>query len=161
MKNIPDSPLRLYLRLALKGMIALAVVAAVLVAARFLGGGADEASGRDRFDLSGLAAGAVRMVGRDGRPVIVLHRREATIDALGDGVADDPSPAWFVARAAGTATGCTVVWQPRRERFRESCGDAAWDAAGRPLPGTSAGPLRVPPHRITADEHLILGEEGG
>ena len=160
MKDIPDSPLRLYLRLVLKGMIALAAIGTVVVAVRFLGGGADEDTGRERFDLGELAPGGVRTVGWNGRAVIVLHRAPATVDALGAALDDDPSPGWYVAYAAGTATGCSIVWHQRRDRFRESCGSAAWDAAGRPLPGNDAAPLRAPPHRITPDERLILGAAG-
>ncbi len=141
-------------------MVALALLGVVVVGVRFLGAGVSETTGQDRFDLSDLAPGAVRTVGWDGSPVIVLHRSPDTVRKLGDALADDPSPAWFVARAAGTATGCTLVWQPRRERFRESCGQAAWDAAGHPLPATNAGPLQVPPHRMTDDGRLILGGEG-
>lgn len=158
MKHIRASELRLYLRVTLKAMAALAVAGIVVVAVRYLGGGADDTSGQWRFDVSGLAEGRTRTFGWEGRPVIVLRRSDATIAALGDALAGDSSPGWFVARAGGTATGCTLVWQPRRERFRESCGEAAWDAAGRPLPGTDAGPLNVPPHHFITDHHLILGE---
>lgn len=161
MKDIPDSPLRLYLRVTLKSMIALAAIGILVIGTRYLGGGAAEGVGRDRYDVSELPAGRALTVGWGGRAVIVLHRSPETRAALGDAMAGDPSPAWYVAFAAGTATGCTIVWQRRAERFRESCGSATWDAAGRPGTGTDAAPLRSPPHRITGDGRLILGEEGG
>lgn len=161
MKDVPDSPLRLYLRLTLKAMAVVVVLGVIAVATGYLGGGADEGVGRDRYDVSELPAGRARTVGWGGRAVVVLHRSPETRDALGGALAGDPSPAWYVAYAAGTATGCTVVWQRRAERFRESCGRATWDAAGRPRSGTDADPLRSPPHRITADGRLILGAEGG
>ena len=137
-------------------MMLLAVVAAGAIALRFVAGGPSVEAERVRHDLAAIPPGGTRSVGWDGRAVIVLHRRPETVVALGDRLADDPTPDWFVAFARGTARGCSVVWEPRTDRFREVCADATWDAAGRSLDGHA--PLAVPPHRITAERVLILGE---
>lgn len=159
MADVPDSVLRLRLRVTLKIMMALAAIAVAVVGVRYLGG-ADTASapGRLRADLADLAPGQVRTLGWQGRPVIVLHRPRALVSALGERLAGDPSPGWFVAFANGTANGCTIVWAGEARRFRESCSEAAWDGAGRPAPGTDAGPLEIPVHTMTDDRQLMLGE---
>lgn len=141
-------------------MIALAGVVVAVVGLRFLAGaGSGGAPDTSRIDVSGMAPDTARTVGWRGRPVIVLRRGRETIDRLGARLADDPSPAWFVAFANGTASGCTVVWEAAAGRLRESCSQAAWDAAGNPLPGTQAPPLKVPPHRFSGDGRLRLGAD--
>lgn len=141
-------------------MMALAGIAVLAIAVRYLAGGDSGATlDRVRIDVSGMAPDTVRTVGWRGRPVIVLRRGRATIDRLGARLRDDTSPGWFVAFANGTARGCSVVWEPGARRFRESCGQAAWDAAGEPLSGTDAAPLKVPPHRFSGDGQLILGAD--
>lgn len=157
MTDLPDSPRRLRLRVTLKLMMALACVAVVTIGVRYLGGGSGAAPDRLRLDVSGMAPGAVRTVGWGDRPVIVLRRSRKTMDRLGARLVDDPSPGWLVAFANGTARGCSVVWEPGPAHFRESCGEATWDAAGAPTAGTEAEPLNVPPHRISEDGHLLLG----
>ena len=138
-------------------MMVLAVAVAGGIGLRFLAGGPSVEAERVRHDLSAIPPGATRSLGWDGRAVIVLHRRPETVAALGDRIAGDPTPDWFVAFDRGTARGCSVVWEASADRFREVCADAAWDAAGRPLKGHS--PLAVPPHRITTDEVLIVGSD--
>jgi Rieske Fe-S protein len=150
----PDTLRRLRLRVALKLMLAVAIAGVGLMSLRFLAGG-PERPARLRVDLAGVAPGQTRTVGWQGRAVVVLHRRKETVAAL-DLDAGRASP-WFVAFATGTARGCPVVWQAEPARFREACGDAAWDAAGRPVAPPAEAPLESPPHRITADGRLILG----
>jgi Rieske Fe-S protein len=157
MADLPDPARRLRLRVTLKLMIALAAAVVATISVRYLAGGGAPAP--SSFDVSGMAPQTTRTVGWRDRPVIVLRRAPATIDRLGARLADDPSPAWFVAFANGTARGCTVVWEAAPGRFRESCGEAAWDAAGEPLPGTKAPPLDIPPHRFTGDGRLVLGAD--
>lgn len=139
-------------------MIALAAVVVVTICVRYLAG--DVGAGTPeptRFDVSGVQPDTVRTVGWGDRPVIVLRRSRETIERLGERLGDDANPAWFVAFANGTARGCTIVWEPGPGRFRESCGEAAWDAAGDPLPGTDAAPLKIPPYRFSRDGSLRLG----
>ncbi|MEF8833230.1 MAG: hypothetical protein V5A42_00070 [Halofilum sp. (in: g-proteobacteria)] len=160
MTDLPDSPLRLRLRVTLKLMMALAGLVVVAITLRYAGGGGNEKTPeRSRIDVSAMAPDTVRTVGWRGRPVIVLRRGRGTMDRLGARVEDDPSPGWFVAFANGTARGCTVVWEPGPRRFRESCGRAAWDAAGEPLAGTEAPPLNVPLHRMGRKGQLLLGTD--
>lgn len=142
-------------------MMALAGIVVVLVGARYLAGGdRGGALDRTRIDVSDMAPDTTRTVGWRERPVIVLRRGPETMDRLGTRLADDAGSHWFVAFASGTARGCSVVWEPGARRFREICGQAAWDAAGEPLPGTDAAPLNIPPHRFSGDGQLVLGADG-
>ena len=137
-------------------MLGALAVAALVVAWGFLAGGNDASVTRSRYALAGIAVGATRTVGYRGRAVIVLHRPRALAQRLAAQGRAGPSPAWFVAFATGTSRGCPVIWEPARESFRETCGDARYDAAGRPLGGDGIAPLRVPPYRIEGDT-LVLG----
>lgn len=161
MTDLPESPLRLRLRVTLKLMVALAGILVVMITLRYAGGGGDQAApGHSRVDVSAMEPDTVRTIGWASRPVIVLRRGRETIDRLGTRLGNDPSPEWFVAFANGTARGCSVVWEPAPRRFRESCGEAAWNAAGEPLAGTEAPPLNVPPHRFSGEGQLLLGAGG-
>lgn len=161
MTDLPESPLRLRLRVTLKLMIALAGIVVVTVTLRYAGGGGNEATPeRSRVDVSAMEPDTVRLLGWNGRPVIVLRRGRETMEGLGTRLEDDPSPGWFVAFANGTARGCSVVWEAEFPRFRESCSEAAWDAAGEPLGGTDAPPLKAPPHRFSGEGQLLLGARG-
>ena len=161
MTDLPESPSRLRLRVTLKLMMALAAIVVITVALRYAGGGGNGTTPeRSRVDVSAMEPDTVRTLGWDRRPVIVLRRGRETIDRLGTGLGDDPSPQWFVAFANGTARGCSVVWEAASRRFRESCSEAAWGAAGKPLAGTEAPPLNVPPHRFSGDGQLLLGADG-
>ena len=157
MPTIPDTPRRLRLRVTLKVMAGVLTLALGLVVLRFLGVGSTPRVERAVFDLSTLAPGEIRRIGWNGRSVIVLHRRRATIDGLGEALAEDPSPAWLVTYDNGTANGCTLVWERQRRRLREICARASWDAAGHPFEGTAASPLNAPPYRVEDDGRLILG----
>ncbi len=158
--DLPDAARRIRLRVTLKLMMALAGIVMVTIGVRYLaGGGSRGAPDRLRIDVSDVAPDTIRTVGWRERPVIVLRRSRETMDRLGARVEGDPSPGWFVAFANGTARGCSVVWEPDARRFRESCGQAAWDAAGEPLAGTDAAPLNIPPHRFTGNGQLLLGAE--
>lgn len=162
MASAPDNALRLRLRVALKVMAALALAGVAVIGWRFLGGGvADGSRASARVVLADLEPGQARTVGWDGRPVIVLHRRAQTVAALRrQGAGAGPRPQWFVALASSTARGCPVVWEPARRRFRESCGDARYDAAGRPLGAGRLAPLRVPPHHWAGERTLVIGADG-
>lgn len=155
-----DNALRLRLRVALKLMVALALAGAAVIGWRYLGGGGpDGARAGARYTLADLGPGQARTLDWDGRPVIVLHRGAATVAALRRDAAAGARPAWFVALARGTARGCPVVWERARRRFRETCGDARYDAAGRPLGASAPGPLRVPPHHWPDARTLVLGRD--
>ncbi|WP_067561138.1 hypothetical protein [Halofilum ochraceum] len=160
MTDLPDSPRRLRLRVTLKLMMALAAMAVVVIGVRYLAGsGNSGAPDRLRIDVSDMAPDTTRTVGWRNRPVIVLRRGPETVERLGARLGDDPSPGWFVAFANGTARGCSVVWESAARRFRESCGQATWDASGVPQAGTDAAPLNVPPHRFIGDGQLLLGAD--
>lgn len=160
MVSAPDNELRLRLRVALKVMVALALAGAAVVGWRFLTGGAtDGPSATARYAVGDLGPGQARTVDWDGRPVIVLRRHAATVTALHREGAAGPRPEWFVALASGTARGCPVLWEAARHRFRESCGDARYDAAGRPLGASAPEPLRVPPHHWQDGQTLVIGRD--
>lgn len=159
MPTIPDDERRLRLRVALKLMALVAAVAAAGVTLAYLAGGPDRRAPAApvRIALGDLAPGQARTVLWDGRPVIIVHRRAATRGHLAGDAAADAVARWLVAFAADPARGCPVRWLPGSGELRSTCGDARFDAAGRPL-GDAAAPLAVPPHRITADGVLVLGE---
>ena len=157
MRGVPDNEMRLRLRVALKLMGTVGVLVLASVAVGYLaGGGRAESPGVMRIPVAGLAAGEARTVLWAGRPVIVLHRDRDTRRALAAGRGADTEARWFVAFAADTERGCPVRWRPQAREFRSSCGDARYDAAGRPLAGTAGAPLAVPPHRVTGDGVLVL-----
>ena len=154
----PDYDARLRLRVTVKLLLGLGVMAFAGVAIGFVFGGAeDDRPTVDRITLGNLAPGQTRTVGYDNRPVIILHRRRATIEALTAEGAAGEHPAWLIAHARGTGQGCPVVWEPELHQFRESCGDLRYDAAGRPL-SEGYDPLEQPPHRIE-NGILILGRD--
>lgn len=160
MAAVPDNALRLRLRVALKLMLLLALVVAAVVGGRFLGGGVAEGPRASaRFVLADLQPGRARVLDWAGRPVVVLHRRADTVAALRREGAAGPRPEWLVAYARGTARGCPVAWEPARRRFRETCGGARYDAAGRPLGAGAIEPLAVPPHHWTDAATLVLGSD--
>jgi len=157
MLETSESEYRLKLRVALKAMLGLAAVAALVVAVDFLVGGDAAGTGAAvRYSLAGVAPGTTRTVGFNGRPVIVLHRPEALARRLARQGRAGRHPAWFVAFATGTGQGCPLLWEPARETFRETCGDARYDATGQPLQDDGVAALRRPPYRLEGDT-LILG----
>lgn len=135
------------------------MVAAAGVALAYLTGEPERSAPVARFGVAGLEPGEVRAIDWHGGPVIVLHRRAATVEALDDVVADDNSPRWFVARASGPARGCPLRWRRGPARFVETCIGARYDAAGRPVDGNHGPALKVPPHHFTADRQLVLGAD--
>ncbi|MEX0606825.1 MAG: hypothetical protein WD382_02310 [Halofilum sp. (in: g-proteobacteria)] len=154
MSSHPD--LRLRLRVAVKLLVLTGVAGFAAVAVGFLFGGAPDRAGPViRVSLAGLAPGEVRTVGWDARAVVILHRRSKTRARPGAEEAA-PNAQWLVAHARG-GEGCPVIWEAERHQFRETCGDARYDAAGQPL-GSGYPPLEQPPHRIQ-DDVLILGRE--
>jgi len=162
MPSAPDEDLRLRFRVALKAMMALGCAAVALVGWGFLSSGPSGA-GQDvvRIDLSDLAPGRVRTVGWRGRAVVVLHRRDETVDALEQASSAGRNPRWFVAFANGTARGCPLVWEAAERQFRETCAAARYDAAGRPVGTGELEPLRIPPHYWTGGDILVIGRDGG
>ncbi len=153
----PESNLRLRLRVAVKLLVIVGAIAFAAVAVGFVFSDPERGSGpTTRISLAGLAPGETRTVGWQSRAVIVLHRTPETTASLVGGQGPGPASDWLVAHARGTAEGCPVVWQVERRQFRESCGDARYDAAGQPLGDHPA--LGQPPHHIE-DDILILGRD--
>lgn len=156
----PDSDLRLRLRLrvAVKLLVLTGGIVCGAVAVGFIFNDPDPgAAPVARVSLAGLAPGETRTVGWQSRAVIVLHRKPATTARLGGQQRDGVASNWLVAHARGTGQGCPVVWQPERHQFRESCGDARYDAAGQPVGGDHP-PLEQPPHHVE-DDVLIIGRD--
>lgn len=153
MAAIPDNDLRLRLRVAVKLLIAGALCACAAAALGFALGDPEFDPATRRIRLTGLAPGEARMAGWHGRPLLIVRRGPEAMAALPDTRRDRPAIVAVYAR--GTAHGCPVVWEAQRHRFRESCGDALYDPAGRPLaPGYA--PLARPPYRIV-EGGLVLG----
>ena len=57
-----------------------------------------------------------------------------------------------------THQGCEVRWRPELERYRCPCHQGMFDAAGQPLSGPPARPLRVIQVGVEAGEIVVLDE---
>jgi cytochrome b6-f complex iron-sulfur subunit len=88
-----------------------------------------------------LGLGGARVVLFASVPVIVLRRMDGSVHALS---------------AECTHLGCTLRWDPVRDRLTCGCHSAAFDpATGRPLRGPASSPLTLL-HAETRDGHILL-----
>lgn len=136
--------------------------------------------------LSGIAGGQARLFEWRSRPVWILHRDAAMLDALrrseqtladpdslrsrqpvwARGVYRSRQPNWLVVIGLGTDLGCTVRYLPPGGRFREapwnggfvdSCRGSRYDASGRVFADQPAGAnLAVPSYRLDGDTLHLL-----
>lgn len=146
MESPHDNPVRLRLRVAVKLLTAVAVLAAAGMALDYLGGGPPaSAPAVTRFAVADVAPGEVRRLLWNGRPVIVLRRRAER--------------GWLVVFASARATGCPLAWQAAAGRFVDPCSGTRYDDHGRPLDAPGPAPLRQPPHHFDTVGRLVLGRE--
>lgn len=140
---IPETPLRLYLRVGLKVAVLFGLAVALYAGLRYagLGSGADDAPAVRRVAVDGWQPGEARRIGWSGDPIWILRRSPTTQDELGVG-------AWFVVFDRGSATGCSLLWERAAAEFREVCSDARYDAAGEPLGATNGGALASPDFQL-------------
>jgi len=131
-----------------------------------------------RVDLAGLPEGKLKTVEWQGKPVWVLRRRPAEIEALqrgGEALADAESraslqppytrnalrstrPEIFVAIGLCTHQGCTPALNG--DHFLCPCHTSKYDLAGRVFKvGPAQANLVIPAYRFDGDNTLILGED--
>lgn len=185
--EISESSRRLVLRVATKVLGAIALLAFVYVLlSSALRGNSQPASEQFTVDLANLAPGKVLSLQWNGRAVLVLHRDEAMIEALGasaSGLADPDSersgqpeearnrfrslrPEYLVVIGHGTDLGCPVQWagpeaagapEPWHGGFRDRCRGSWYDLAGRVYADQPATDnLPVPEHHFSSDALLHL-----
>jgi Rieske Fe-S protein len=151
MTSVPDSPLRLRLRVAFKLMAWLAFGVAGAVALAYVTGG-PSAPGREpspapkRIDVSALEPGQARALMWRDRRVIVLRRR------ANDG------QSWSVVFARDPTHACPVAWRARAEAFICSCAQARYAPDGERVPAGEGAPLASPSYRVTPEGKVVLGE---
>jgi Rieske Fe-S protein len=85
---------------------------------------------------------------RAGRTVVTWNRQKVEVRFTGDG---------FAARSlACTHLGCTVRWEPEKNRYACPCHAGFYDAEGNPTSGPPLKPLREVPVRV-AENRVIVG----
>lgn len=159
MTQVPDNPLRLYLRVALKVATLAALGMAAVVLLQYIGlGDSTDPDVITRVNVSDVGPDQARREGWDGGAVWVLHRSEATRAELAtEAGADDGSfGRWFVVLDRGARTGCSLLWHAAPREFRETCSDARYDAAGRPVGDTGGGDLRSPPFTRSESADVVI-----
>lgn len=112
-----------------------------------------------RIELQALTEGVPLVTVWQGKSLVILKP-----------VAAVHSGDILIALNYGTVMGCPLVYHPAGDHeapihpwpggFRESCSNSWYDNAGRALPDTEAvRALRRPPHRITAEGVLWIGND--
>ena len=122
-----------------------------------------------RFEVGELEPDQVRILRQDNLSILVMRRSAATIASLeqGGGLQDPGSsssrqpdaaanllrsrnPEYFVSYALGTDLGCALELE--ESGFREICGQARYDFAGRALDGArSFRNLSIPDYNFDDD----------
>lgn len=188
--NVPPDQRRVYYRVALK-MLALLGVA--MLAYAMLSGflpDSDEGDGERAtraVDISDLTPGEVKALTWEGRPVWVVGRTQAMLDAdadFSDMLYDSDSrwsrqpreyrtshrsasPEVLVVVALGTDLGCELTWvspQAAMEEgwgggFVDRCRGSRYDLSGRVYRDQQARRnLEVPNYRLPSNDQLILGQ---
>lgn len=179
-----DQKLRVRLRVAIKGMMAIAGLAFIYVfgAAFFTPEKRESSPDVMSVGVSQLSPGETLKVNWDGRPILIHRRTEAEIrwlqqpqGGLADAVSSrstQPSyaqnqfrsrtPEWFVALAVREGKACTIEVDTEREEggFVSPCDGVRFDAAGRLYAGqpetTGVNNLRVPAYDLD-DQLVVLG----
>lgn len=172
------------LRSALQSLVGVAVLSFIVIYVYGLFSPAQPPTG-EFIDFSGLEAGQAVMGGWRGRPVWILRRSPAMLQALRDArrAADgrqphpdiDPAtrsldPEYGVYLAQTARPGVLVQFTGDRPRslpanapwdggFLDPGNGRIYDAAGRAHPdaGQSYPPLEIPPHRHVARQMIKLG----
>lgn len=176
-----DSPTRLRLRVAIKTMLAVAVLAVLYVfgAAFFSPERRESSPDTMSVGVSQLQPGDTLKVNWDGRPILIHRRTQAEIQWLSQnqaGLSDAASkrsvqpvwavnayrsktPEWFVALAVREDKACVIEADLSRVEggYQSPCDAVRFDSAGRIFAGVadaSVKNLRVPVYDV--EEELIL-----
>jgi len=141
LENEGETDVRLYLRLAVKLMLCVAVLGTLWVLLQATGerGGVQETAPAVVFDIADLKPGDIKIVVWANKPLMIMHRLPewaAVLAALDSGLFRDPAsqssvqpdtalnpyrsanPDWFVAVGLGTAMGCPLKFiAPSSEQY--------------------------------------------
>ncbi len=170
-----DNPRRLRLRVALKSLTLLLVLALLWVLLGSLPFPSREAGAlpQTQHRVSASARQTVERIPWQAGNVLVLYR-DARVLAQFDG--DDAAThraqraEYLVLYDRAGGMNCPLEWLPPDHRqapqhpwhggFREICQNQWYDAAGRSLGGGSGRDIAIPPHHWLSGDLLILGENG-
>lgn len=129
-------------------------------------------------DIGGIAEGVLKTIEWQGKPVWILRRSAAAVDALAafDGELADPQsaqslqppgcrnrqrslrPEWFVAIGLCTHQGCTPALNGNH--FLCPCHTSKYDLAGRVFKvGPAQMNLVIPAYRFAGETRLVIGED--
>lgn len=116
-------------------------------------------------DLRGMKVGEAKTVAWQGKPVFVLRRSDAQIDAMRkspggkDPEPDDKrviEPQWLVLVGLCTHLGC--VPSRKEEGWFCPCHGSAYDNSGRILHGPAPRNLEKPPYQFVSAEKIVIGK---
>lgn len=116
-------------------------------------------------ELGSIAAGEVRTVVWQGKPVFVFHRTSAQIEqARASEGGRDPQPdaarvldpQWLIVVGICTHLGCVPNKNP--DGWLCPCHGSRFDNSGRVIRGPAARNLEVPPYEILAADTIRLGK---
>jgi ubiquinol-cytochrome c reductase iron-sulfur subunit len=116
-------------------------------------------------DLTNITMGAMQTVAWQGKPVFILHRTDAQIEAMKNsngGLQPEPDqqrvkkPEWLVVVGVCTHMGCV----PNKEGpgWTCHCHGSQYDDSGRVLRGPAPNNLEVPPYRFASVDKIVIGE---
>ncbi|MCG5514594.1 MULTISPECIES: hypothetical protein [unclassified Ectothiorhodospira] len=188
--NVPPDQRRVYYRVALKllALLGVAMLAYVMLSGIFRDSDEGEGERNTRaVDIADLSPGEVKAVTWEGRPVWIVGRTRAMLEAdsvFSDRLYDADSrlsrqprpyrnphrsalPQVLVVVALGTDLACELTWVPPEVAaeegwgggFVDRCRGSRYDLSGRVYRDQQARRnLEVPSYRLMADDQLILGQ---
>lgn len=116
-------------------------------------------------DLSPIAEGQTQTVSWGGKPVFVVHRTAAQVDAMQKSQGGkDPQPdqartkqpQWLVVVGVCTHMGC--IPSRNDDGWLCPCHGSVYDNSGRILHGPAPLNLHVPPYKFVSDTKIVIGE---
>jgi ubiquinol-cytochrome c reductase iron-sulfur subunit len=118
------------------------------------------------LDLSKIKKGEAKTIEWQGKPVFVLHRTDAQIDAMKtseggkDPQADDnriKKPEWLVVVGLCTHLGCVPTRHD--EGWFCPCHGSVYDNSGRILKGPAPRNLDLPPYEFIGESKILIGNK--
>ena len=115
-------------------------------------------------DLNGISKGETRTVEWQGKPVFILHRNDAQIQAMAetpdtkDPQADSDrvkNPEWLVVVGLCTHLGC--IPNRQADGWFCPCHGSAYDDSGRILEGPAPTNLEVPRYQFVSSDKILIG----
>jgi ubiquinol-cytochrome c reductase iron-sulfur subunit len=117
-------------------------------------------------DLTPIAAGEMKTVAWQGKPVFILRRTSDQVAQMSasQGVKDPQAdkdrvktPEWLVVVGLCTHLGC--VPSRKDEGWFCPCHGSVYDNSGRILHGPAPRNLEVPPYEFVADNRIVIGSK--